>query len=127
MINKKPLNSFVNKLKKNLNNFQSLNDVMDKTTDFLKDTVIFIDSEINMDTNNCFRNLIAICGGYWMEKFSSVVTHVIDEEIDQEKYQKFKKFGGKVHILRAEWLVDSIFLYNHLDEQDYVIRNFKLN
>lgn len=50
---------------------------MDKSTDFLANVVIFMDIDTTIDMIKTFKNLIAVCGGYWVEKFNSSVTHVI--------------------------------------------------
>lgn len=67
-----------------------------------------------MDLIIVFKNLISVCGGYWTERFTSIVTHVLVAEIDEAKHNLFKKYGSRIHILRPEWLVDSIFLYDRL-------------
>lgn len=50
---------------------------MDKSGDFLENTLIFIDKDLTMDMVILFKNLISVCGGYWTDVFSSVVTHVL--------------------------------------------------
>jgi hypothetical protein len=50
---------------------------MDKSSDFLQDTLIFIDKDFPSDISRILKNLIAICGGYWTDKFTSIVTHVL--------------------------------------------------
>ena len=64
-----------------MDNFIEINDIMDKSTDFLANVVVFMDVDTNTDMIKTFKNLIAICGGYWVEKFSSCVTHVIVSDI----------------------------------------------
>jgi hypothetical protein len=73
------------------------------------------------------KNAIAICGGYWTDKFSSIVTHVLVNQIDESKYKNFKKYGNRIHVVKCEWLVDSILLYNRMDEEDYFLRSFKIS
>ena len=53
------------------------NDIMDKSGDFLENTLIYIDSNFSVDLIKTLKNLISVCGGYWTDKFSSVVTHAI--------------------------------------------------
>lgn len=35
------------------------------------------------------------------------------------------KFGNLINIVRVVWLIDCIFLYKRLEEEDYVIRQFE--
>ncbi len=60
---------------------------MDKSGDFLEDTLIYIDKDSNMDFTKLLKSLISVCGGYWTDRFTSVVTHVLVAEIDEPKYQ----------------------------------------
>jgi hypothetical protein len=39
---------------------------MNKSTDFLANVVIFMDVDTNTDMIKLFKNLIAVCGGYWV-------------------------------------------------------------
>lgn len=36
-----------------------------------------------------------------------------------------KTFGLLVHILRVEWLIDSIYIHKRMKEEDYQIRSFR--
>lgn len=56
--------------------------MMEKSGDFLEDTLIYIDKELNMDFTKILKNLISVCGGYWTDRFTSVVTHVLLSEVD---------------------------------------------
>ena len=89
---------------------------MDQSGDYLQDTLIYMDKDFPVDFARLLKNLIAICGGYWTDKFSSIVTHVLMGETDEIKYQEYKHYGSRIHILRPEWLVDSILLYNRMEE-----------
>lgn len=100
---------------------------MDQSMDYLQDTLIYIDKDFPVDFARLLKNLVAVCGGYWTDKFSPIVTHVLLTEVDEAKCQDFKRYGSRIHILRPEWLVDSILLYNRMDEQDYLVRCFKIN
>lgn len=104
------------KLSVKLRNFLEI-DIMEKSGDFLQDTLIFIDKELNMDFVKLLKNLIAICGGYWTDVFSSSVTHVlVSFGVDETKLQYYKKYGNRIYILRPWWLVDSMLLYNRVPE-----------
>ncbi len=48
-------------------------------------------------------------------------------QIDEAKYKGFKKYGNRIHVVKCEWLVDSILLYNKMDEEDYLVRSFKIS
>lgn len=54
---------------------------MNKKDDLLSGLVILLDLDIRSDMLKLLRNLIAVCGGYWVEKFTSSVTHVLVSDI----------------------------------------------
>lgn len=39
--------------------------------------VIHIDKDLNIELTKVLKSLIAVCGGYWTDRFSSLVTHVL--------------------------------------------------
>lgn len=80
-----------------------------------------------MDLIKVLRNLISVRGGYWADNFSSIVTHVLVTDIDETKHNLYKKYGSRIHILRPEWLGDSIMFYNRLPEEDYKMRSYTIN
>jgi hypothetical protein len=57
-------------------------DLMDRKGDFLINTVVYIDKELNVDLLRVFKNLIAACGGFYVERFTAVVTHVLIVDVD---------------------------------------------
>lgn len=75
----KPKNFIHNapKLYSKLKNFLENNDIMEKVGDFLEDTLVYIDKDFSSDFARLLKNLIAVCGGYWTDKFSSIVTHIL--------------------------------------------------
>ena len=48
----------------------------------MENSLIYIDKELSMDMTILLKNLISVCGGYWTDVFSSVVTHVLILETD---------------------------------------------
>lgn len=57
-------------------------DLMDRKGDFLGNTVVHVDKELNVDLLRLFKNLIAACGGFYVEKFTALVTHVLIVDVD---------------------------------------------
>ena len=60
---------------------------MDKSGDFLEDTLIYIDKDLNMDFARILKKLISVCGGYGTDIFTPIVTHVLLSEVDEIKYK----------------------------------------
>ena len=55
---------------------------MDFAGDYLQDTLICIDKDFSVDFARLLKNLIAVCGGYWTDKFTSIVTHALVTDIN---------------------------------------------
>jgi hypothetical protein len=113
------------KMKNKLENYLS-KEVIDKYEHrILEDTIVYLGENVHPDLAVLLKKIIMVYGGFYLEVHSPIVTHILTEPVTEQEYGELKIFGTLVHVLRVEWLIDTIYLNKRMKEEDYFIRSFK--
>jgi len=80
----------------------------------LDNTYIHLSSTVNPELSNTLKKLIMVFGGFYIDEFSPIVTHILTEPITEHEHYELKNYGVLVHIVRVEWLIDSIYIHKRM-------------
>jgi hypothetical protein len=97
-----------------------------KSNGLLFDNMLFcLHSSIDSQLITCLKHLIAINGGFYLDSITIATTHVLTDYLFQNDYEDILSSVALTHILRVDWLLDSIYLHKIVSEQDYYHRSFR--
>ena len=89
--------------------------------------IFYINSNIHPDLSQTLKHLISVNGGFWLDEFTLVTTHILTDYLKEQEYVQLKSLNSLTFVLKVEWLIDCIYLDKKIDEEDYLIRSFKGN
>lgn len=88
--------------------------------------IVYLDANsIDHVSRDLLRKLICVNGGLCLNTYGPVVTHILVGAIQETEFHKFMNYGDSSHILRVEWLIDTILFSQKLPEADFKVRSFK--
>ena len=91
----------------------------------LDNTYIYFHSNVHPELSALLRQLVMLYGGFYLDELSPLATHILVEPLGEVEYAELRIHGMLVHVVRVEWLTDSIYIHKRMREEDYYIRSFK--
>ena len=90
-----------------------------KEFNFLEGCVFYIHG-LDEKARIAIKQIISAYGGFYLEEFSSIHTHILSLGYTDEELKTFLKFGNFVRILKLTWLLDCVLTMTMLPDDSYL-------